>query len=109
MRLKIPEYLAETISGVTALYLHVVNFPQYMQTNKKLFFFFCAMLVEVILRSLLLFGQCAYGEMQSANHQKLTSEPIELEPVTGDPAVPPPSKTDIPSDDGSGKKGCLLL
>lgn len=67
------------------------------------------MLVEVILRSLLLFGQCAYGEMQSANHQKLTSEPIELEPVTGDPAVPPPSKTDIPSDDGSGKKGCLLL
>lgn len=41
MRLKIPEYLAKTISGVTALYLHVVNFPQYMQTNKKTFFFLC--------------------------------------------------------------------
>ena len=60
-----------------------------MQTNKNIFFFL-AMLVEVILRSLLLFGQCAYGELQSANHQRLTSEPIELEPVTGDPAVPPP-------------------
>ena len=62
------------------------------------------MLVEAVLRSLFLFGQCAYGEMQSANHQKLSSEPTELEPVTGDPAVPPPSKTDIPSDDGSEKK-----
>ena len=35
---------------------------------------------------------------------KVATEPLKLEPVTGDPAVPPSSKTDIPSDGGSEER-----